>query len=80
MEAGEDLNKDLEDWENLFTEFTISYILRSAAFMIYDDQYDTQEDSCTIEKQKNPRKGRSGPLTDDIFLEGISLIEDVMVR
>lgn len=80
LEAGDDQNKDLEPWEALLTKLTIPFVPSSAAFMIYDDHFETQADAGAMATQKNPKKGRSGPLADAMCLVEIRLITSVTVR
>lgn len=80
LEAGQDRTKGLEPWEALLTKLTIQFVPSSAAFMIDDDHFETQADAGAMETQKNPKKGRSGPLGDAMCLADIRLITAVTVR
>lgn len=80
LEAGEDRTKDLETWEALVTKLSYPFVPRAAAFMIDDDHFETQADPGALATQKNPKKGRSGPLADAMCVADIRLITAVSVR
>lgn len=67
FEAGKDRTGDLEPWENLIKTLSAPFICPMSTVMKYDYHYNSQIESGTIVKQKNPKKGRSGPLADAVY-------------
>lgn len=56
LKGGEDRTKCLEPWEALLTKLTIPFVPSSAAFMIYDDHFETQSDAGSMATQKRTQR------------------------
>lgn len=80
FDAGDDRTGDYSEWEELLTKLAAPFLPSRSFFMIDDDHFETQADAGAVATQKNPKKGRSGPLGDVACVADIRLISAVSLR
>lgn len=80
VDFDEDHTIDVQPWELLMTKTSSIFINSSPMVMIEADRYATQADEKAYSTQRNPKKGRTGPLADVACTADLRLIVAVSLR